>query len=107
MAKEMTMTKVEDKSAGTQVKKGVLTVVGHPAPLGGEHGLPRRRPLLPRYFQAALPELSEVPQHGPVLPGELGRLRPQPSDRPRRDGGAGPLGGDAAERADGKVLRRL
>ena len=27
MAKEMTMTKVEDKSAGTQVKKGVLTVV--------------------------------------------------------------------------------
>ena len=41
--------------------------------------LPRGRPLLRRDLQAAEPELPEVPQHRPVLPGQPGRLRPRPS----------------------------
>ena len=36
--------------------------------------LPRRRALLRRHLQAAQPELPEVPQHRPVLPGQPGRL---------------------------------
>ena len=47
---------------------------GPAAPVGRQRRLPRRRPLLSRDLQAAQPELPQVPQHRPVLPGQSGRL---------------------------------
>ena len=54
----------------------------HDPPVGRLRRLPRGRALLRQHLQAALPELPEVPQHRPVLPGQPGRLRPQPPGGP-------------------------
>ncbi|MFR6378808.1 MAG: class I tRNA ligase family protein [Evtepia sp.] len=43
-------------------------------------------------LQAAEPELPEVPQHRPVLPGQPERLRPRQPGGTRRHAGAGQVG---------------
>ena len=80
---------------------------GPAAPVGRQRRLPRRHALLRRHLQAAEPELPEVPQHRPVLPGQPGRLRPRPAGGSGGDGGAGPLGRHPPERPDRKVLQGL
>ena len=80
---------------------------GHPPPVGRQRRLPRGRPLLRRHLQTAQPELPEVPQHRPVLPGQPLRLRPRPPGIPGGHAGAGPLGGDPAQPAHRAVLCRL
>ena len=54
------------------------------ASVGRLRRLPCGCALLRRDLQAAVPELSEVPQHRPVLPGQPGRLRPRQRWWPRK-----------------------
>ncbi len=80
---------------------------GPAAPVGRLLRLSCGRPLLRRHLQAAESELSEVPQHRQVLPGQPHRLRSGAAGGRRRYAGAGPLGRHPAQQPDPPGVRQL